>query len=151
MNWRTLHGDPIPDLKAWIKQNSDRTQEVHVACDSIQAGKYTDYVCVAVVLNPPHGGRVAYRIQRTAREMSLRKRLLQEVWYAVEEALQLSDICPGRLTVHIDANPVEKHASSKYLQELVGMVVGQGFKAVWKPESWAASHVADHVCRLGVM
>jgi predicted RNase H-related nuclease YkuK (DUF458 family) len=81
------------------------------------------------------------------REHSLRKRLLQEVWFAVEVALQLTDICPGRLTVHIDANPVEKHASSKYLQELIGMVVGQGFKALWKPDAWAATHVADWACR----
>jgi predicted RNase H-related nuclease YkuK (DUF458 family) len=29
----------------------------------------------------------------------------------------------------------------------VGLVVGQGFKALIKPESWAASHAADHVVR----
>ena len=34
-----------------------------------------------------------------------------------------------------------------YVQELVGLVVGQGFKALIKPESWAASHAADHVVR----
>jgi predicted RNase H-related nuclease YkuK (DUF458 family) len=37
--------------------------------------------------------------------------------------------------------------SSAYVQELVGLVVGQGFKALIKPESWAASHAADHVVR----
>ena len=26
-------------------------------------------------------------------------------------------------------------------------MVGQGFKALIKPESWAASHAADHVVR----
>jgi predicted RNase H-related nuclease YkuK (DUF458 family) len=53
----------------------------------------------------------------------------------------------GALTVHIDANPVVAHKSSLYVQELVGLVVGQGFKALIKPESWAASHAADHVVR----
>ena len=53
----------------------------------------------------------------------------------------------GDLTVHIDANPVVAHKSSAYVQELVGLVVGQGFKALIKPESWAASHAADHVVR----
>jgi hypothetical protein len=53
----------------------------------------------------------------------------------------------GGLTVHIDANPVVAHKSSAYVQELVGLVVGQGFKALIKPESWAASHAADHVVR----
>ena len=54
---------------------------------------------------------------------------------------------PGELTVHIDANPVVAHKSSAYVQELVGLVVGQGFKALIKPESWAAPHAADHVVR----
>lgn len=53
----------------------------------------------------------------------------------------------GDLTVHIDANPVVAHKSSQYVQELVGLVLGQGFKALIKPESWAASHAADHVVR----
>ena len=39
------------------------------------------------------------------------------------------------------------HRSSAYVQELVGLVVGQGFKALIKPDSWAASHAADHVVR----
>jgi predicted RNase H-related nuclease YkuK (DUF458 family) len=61
--------------------------------------------------------------------------------------LQFSPIVPGELAVHIDANPVLKHKSSAYVQELVGLVVGQGFKALIKPHSWAASHAADHVVR----
>lgn len=49
--------------------------------------------------------------------------------------------------VHIDANPVVAYKSSQYVQELVGLVVGQGFRALIKPESWAASDAADHVVR----
>ena len=48
---------------------------------------------------------------------------------------------------HIDANPVETHRSSRYVQELVGLVVSQGFRAVIKPESWAASRAADRMVR----
>ena len=54
--------------------------------------------------------------------------------------LQASPIVKGDLTVHIDANPVVAHKSRQCVQELVGLVVGQGFKALIKPESWAASH-----------
>jgi predicted RNase H-related nuclease YkuK (DUF458 family) len=56
-------------------------------------------------------------------------------------------VVKGELTVHIDANPVVKHRSSAYVQELVGLVVGQGFRALIKPEAWAASHCADHIVR----
>ncbi len=54
---------------------------------------------------------------------------------------------PGPLSVHIDANPLPRHRSSAHVQELVGLVVGQGFKALIKPESWCATHAADHVVR----
>jgi len=56
-------------------------------------------------------------------------------------------VVPGDLTVHIDANPVVTHKSSAHVQELVGLVVGQGFKAAIKPEAWAATHCADRVVR----
>jgi predicted RNase H-related nuclease YkuK (DUF458 family) len=100
-----------------------------------------------VVLTPRKGGRVAYRREAVPRITSLRERLLKEVWKSVELGLQLSPIVVGDLTVHVDANPVVAHRSSAYVQELVGLVVGQGFKALIKPESWAASHAADHVVR----
>jgi predicted RNase H-related nuclease YkuK (DUF458 family) len=47
---------------------------------------------------------------------------------------------------HIDVNPVVAHKSSAYVQELGGPVVGQGFKALIKPRSRAASCCADHSC-----
>ena len=102
---------------------------------------------VVVILTPAKGGRVAYRRQVVPRITSLRERLLTEVWTSVELGLQFSPLVAGELTVHIDANPVVAHKSSAYVQELVGLVVGQGFKALIKPESWAASHAADHVVR----
>lgn len=61
--------------------------------------------------------------------------------------MELSPIVKGELTVHIDANPVVKHKSSAYVQELVGLVMAQGFKALIKPDSWAATHAADHIVR----
>jgi hypothetical protein len=34
-----------------------------------------------------------------------------------------------------------------HVQELVGLVVSQGFRAQVKPESWAATHAADRLVR----
>ena len=75
---------------------------------------------------------------------------LLEVWKSVDLGLQLSPIVVGDLTVHVDANPVVSHRSSAYVQELVGLVVGQGFRALIKPDSWAATHAADHLVRASV-
>ena len=141
--WRTLTGEPIDDVVHWVDVSMQSGQLVHVGTDSLQAGKSTFFVTVVVVLNPPKGGRVAYTRTVVPRVSSLRERLSREVWMSVELGMKL----PVLPTIHIDANPSEKYLSNKYLQELVGMVVGQGFKALYKPDSWAATHAADHCVR----
>ena len=145
--WKTLAEVPIADIDAFVREASRDGQAVHIGTDSLQSGRVTQFVTVVVILTPRKGGRVAYRRDSVPRIASLRERLLTEVWRSVELGLKFSPIVKGDLTVHIDANPVVQHKSSAYVQELVGLVVGQGFKALIKPESWAASHTADHVVR----
>ena len=145
--WKTLNEVRIPDILQFVRDASRDGQAVHVGTDSLQTGRHTQFVTVVVILTPRKGGRVAYRREVVPRITSLRERLLTEVWKSVDLGLQFSPVVEGELTVHIDANPVVKHKSSAYVQELVGLVVGQGFKALIKPEAWAATHAADHVVR----
>ena len=145
--WKTLGEIKTPDIVEFVAEASRAGQAVHVGTDSLQSGRFTQFVTVVVILTPGKGGRVAYRREIVPRITSLRERLLKEVWKSVDLGLQASPIVKGDLTVHIDANPVVAYKSSQYVQELVGLVVGQGFKALIKPESWAASHAADHVVR----
>lgn len=142
--WRTLDGVHIQDIQEWIERACTEGQEVHIGTDSLQVGRWTQFVTVAVIHTPGKGGRVAYAKDTVPRITSLRERLLKEVWKSVELAMALGEL---PLTVHVDANPDERHASSKYLQELVGLVMAQGFRTLIKPESWAASHTADHIVR----
>jgi predicted RNase H-related nuclease YkuK (DUF458 family) len=139
--WRTLNGEHIDDIVQWT--DTQVGEVVHVGTDSLQTGRFTQFVTVVVILNPPHGGRVAYVREVVDRITSLRERLNKEVWMSVELSLQFA----RRPVVHIDANPKERFMSSKYIQELVGMVVGQGFEYLAKPDAWAATHAADHVVR----
>ena len=145
--WKTLNEVKITDILQFVRDASRDGQAVHIGTDSLQSGRVTQFVTVVVILTPRKGGRVAYRRETVPRITSLRERLLKEVWRSVDLGLQFSPIVRGDLTVHIDANPVVAHKSSQHVQELVGLVVGQGFKALIKPESWAASHAADHVVR----
>ena len=39
------------------------------------------------------------------------------------------------------------HRGSAYIEELVGLVVSQGFRAQVKPGCWAATHVVDRLVR----
>jgi predicted RNase H-related nuclease YkuK (DUF458 family) len=145
--WRTLTGVPIGDVMDFVRASARDGQVVHVGTDSLQLARHTRLVTVVAILTPRRGGRAIWRREVRPRIASLRERLLREVWLSVELGVALSPVVPGPLNVHIDANPVETHRSSRYVQELVGLVVSQGFRAVIKPESWAASRAADRMVR----
>ncbi len=145
--WKTLTEIRIPDILQFVADASRNGQAVHIGTDSLQTRRLTKFVTVVVILTPQKGGRVAYRRDSMPRIASLRERLLTEVWRSVDLGLRCSPFVKGDLTVHIDANPVVAHKSSAYVQELVGLVVGQGFRALIKPRSWAASSCADHIVR----
>lgn len=147
MRWRTLAEKSVPDISQFVKDATTAGQEVHVGTDSLQTGRFTQFCTVVIVHTPTKGGRVAYSREVVPRITSLRERLQKEVWKSVTVALMLAPLAPDRLSVHIDANTEPRHRSSQFAHELVGMVMGQGFKAVIKPDAYAASHAADWIVR----
>jgi uncharacterized protein len=153
-SWWTIEKEPVSDVLTVFKSLvSGGTRDVHIGTDSQQAGKFTEFVTVIVVLEPGKGGRAFYSRERTSRVKSLRERLMREVMLSVGLGLELNGSIPGssNLTIHIDANPNVTFRSSDYIKELTSMVVGQGFKAVLKPDAWCASHVADHTVKTKVL
>lgn len=146
--WKTVSGVDVPSIRDYVAVATSDGRAVHIGTDSLQTGRTTQFVTIVAVLTPHHGGRAAYTRAIVPRITSLRERLLKEVWYSVALGMELNDVVKGDLTIHIDANPSERHMSSRYVQELVGLAVGQGFRAVIKPEAWASSHAADHIVRM---
>lgn len=152
--WKTIDGVKIDNIVDKIKETlSSGEREVHVGSDSQQDGKFTEYVSVVVLLEKGRGGRAFYVRERVPRVTSLRERLLREVWMSVNIGLELNAHLAetNGLTIHVDANPNLKFRSSDHVKELTSMVMSQGFKTLLKPESWAASHLADHVVKHKVM
>lgn len=144
MRWKTLTGVAIGDsILDFVTEAAKNGQAVHIGTDSLQAGRYTLFTTVVVILTPGKGGRVAYSKNIVPRIASLRERLLKETAASVDLGLQLTGIVPGDLTIHLDVNSDARHRSNAHVSELVGYVVGQGFKALIKPQAWAASHCAD--------
>jgi uncharacterized protein len=153
--WKTLAGEEV-DLRSAIEAELRAYPEVEVtiASDSQQRGQWTEYVTVVTLIRPGKGGRVLFNREHIARIRELRERLWKETWRSTELAMELTETpdIGERMkidvaAIHIDANVDPKHKSSKYVEELVGLVVGQGFNAVVKPEAWAASHAADHAVK----
>lgn len=156
--WKSLGGEEV-DLRDAVEAtvlSSDTPVEIHIGTDSQQMGKNTEYVTVVVVQKLGKGARVFYTREKVPRIKSLRERLYKEVWHTTELAMELtttpdigdSDLIEKALiTLHIDANTNEKYKSAEYAKELASLAVGQGFRTLLKPDSWAAAHAADHVVK----
>ena len=149
--WRTLHGVRVDDILHTIKGFVEEGFAVHIGTDAQKATRHTNFVVVACLLSPlRRGHRVFYASFRHGR-MSIRQKLFQEAWLSTEFALKLCEVgsveSHERIHVHIDVNPKAIHKSSQYLQQLAGMVAGQGFPVLYKPDAWAASRAADHAVK----
>lgn len=151
--WKTIEGQEVDIIEIFDDLMKNGERDVHIGTDSQQAGPATEFVTVLVILTPTKGGRAFYTRERTPRVKSLRERLMREVWMSVTTGLELNDRIPAHseLTIHIDANPNVQFKSSNYVKELTAMVVSQGFNAVLKPDSWCATHAADHVVKYKVL
>lgn len=155
--WKTLTSGETVDLRAAVESELREfpDAELHIGSDSQQSGQFTEYVTVVIIHRPTKGGRVFFCRERIPRVKELRERLWKEVWRSTELAMELTttpDIGKPVVEVkvaaiHIDANVDPKHKSSKYVEELAGLAMGQGFNAIVKPEAWAASHAADHAVK----
>lgn len=155
--WKTLAGQPVDLRDALLEEISlCPNLELHIGSDSQQMGQATEYVTVAVCIRPAKGGRVFFCRERVPRVRTLHERLYNEVWRSTELAMELTstpdigehDALAGRhVDIHIDINVDERYASAQFLQELAGMCTGQGFNVLHKPDSWAASHAADHAVK----
>ena len=160
--WRALAGEEVVLRDAVLAALRDCRNEglgtmVHIGSDSQQFGKETQYCTVVIVVKEGKGARVFFNRERVPRIRTLRERLYNEVWRSTELAMELTstpdvgladELSEADITIHVDANVDPAYKSSEYVQELAGLCVGMGFSQVLlKPDSWAASHAADHVVK----
>ena len=150
--WLTMDSVRIPDLVAALGdllRSGNRV--IHIGTDAQKVDARVDFVTCVVVLTPGKGGRVFHTRIRKPREdvRSLRLKLFMEAWYSVETAMELEPHIPegSPIVVHLDVNPDKRWASSRHISEVVGLVMGQGFEVLFKPDAWAASRTADHVVK----
>ena len=52
-----------------------------------------------------------------------------------------------QIEVHCDANPDVRYENNNFVKQLAGMIMGQGFAYVLKPNAWVSSHAADHIVK----
>lgn len=132
------------DIPALLEPNVK--YEVYVGTDSKvkRADRKVMYATCIILYRKGKGGKILLCKEKKSMPNSLRERLAIEVWKSLETSMELTKHIPNHeIVVHVDVNKSPKYKSGDFCQELVSMVVGQGFKCVVKPDAFAAQSVAD--------
>jgi predicted RNase H-related nuclease YkuK (DUF458 family) len=78
---------------------------------------------------------------------SLRMRMLLEAYRSIEAAMEIEPHITNRLSVHLDVGSTKRSKTAKFHKELEFLVQAQGYLCAIKPDSWAASAVADRMAK----
>src|SRR3989344_29688 len=149
----------IKDIKEYIAADSAFFYDIIVVCDSPSSDKPFFPIAI-VVLRRGAGGRFFLKkmqypdnfLKRFA-NINWKNRILQEVYLSCELALSLRETLEkefGQATltfnyqfqyIHADVGEIGK--TKEMVKEVVGLIRSNGFEARIKPQSFAATVVAD--------
>ena len=149
--WHSGSGETISveEILQDIKESKLRNSliELHVGTDSDPNGKKFANATGIALRFPGSGCR--YYWTRTyldpIKNKNLAVRLNAEVTQTIFIADALRKALAGsfEIVVHIDCSPNIKHRSGIYTKQLKSYAIGMGFTVKVKPNSWAASCIAD--------
>ena len=139
------------EIKSFICNDSSCEYRLIVGTDS-EGIKKPSFVTAIIVLRVGRGGRYFWKktnngsIYHTLRdriynEVNLSLATAQEIINCLNRASRNDDYLKYDFQIHIDVG--RKGPTREMVKEVVGMVQGNGFEARIKPESFAASNVAD--------
>lgn len=145
------HLDPravAEEINAFMNADNKRAYKVTIGTDSLlYADKSADFVTAVVVHRVGNGGRYFWRRASFGNFYTLRDRILKEVTVSLDltkliiEQLRNMRNAKFDLEIHVDVG--ENGETKQMIQELVGMIRANNFEAKTKPQSYAASCVAD--------
>lgn len=136
----------VTDLLDYVAEEPDAKYKLIVGTDSHTR---TDlcFVTAIIVHRLGKGARYYYRRRHQQKIRSLRQRIFYETAISLTLAERLAGSLAeqGKATLNVEIHlDVGQHGETKDLiRDVVGMVVGSGFHAEIKPNSYGASKVAD--------
>ena len=133
----------------FVKIDPQNNYKLIVGTDSHPGIDEVVFVTAIVIYRMGRGGRFFYHKERVSLTVDMKKRIFHEVSRSLQVASKLTDFIAEEdeysqnmnVEIHIDVG--EKGPSSEIIKEVMGMVVGSGYEAMIKPDSYAASTVAD--------
>jgi len=135
-------------ILSFLAQDSDSTYQLVIGTDSQpKNGSGIDFVTAIVVHRIGKGGIYFWCQTLTKKPMVLRQRMYEEAALSLSMAetvltlLHRDGITKYDVEIHVD---VGKYGDTReMLTEIVGMIRGNGYVVKTKPDSYAASKVAD--------
>ncbi len=133
---------------AYTDENPEEQYKLIIGTDS-QAHFHQDvcFVTAIIIHRVGKGARYFYRRQKQRYMKSLRQRIYYETFLSLEVATCLTSKLAAngnsRLNIEIHLDVGEKGDTKEMIREVVGLVIGSGFRACIKPQSYGASKVAD--------
>lgn len=135
-------------MSGFVLHNTDRDYRLIIGSDSLPNGDGQVYLVTAIVLHRVgNGGIYFWRRRLSAKLHSLRDRMYAEALASIgmaqrlESVADLKPLLRNNIEIHVDVG--EDGPTRDMIQELVGMIIAHGYEAKTKPESFAASKVAD--------
>lgn len=139
----------VGEIEKFVAADPTRRYKLFVGTDSEKDGDgTTEFVTAIVVYRVGNGGRYFWRRTVVGPFYTLRDRIVQEVLFSLEagrellKALQQSEAVKGfHIEIHADVG--ENGETRTMMQDVIGMIRAYNFEPKTKPESYAASSVAD--------
>lgn len=139
----------VREILGYMQADQKYDYKIMIGTDSEQThDRKADFVTAIVVHRVGNGGRYFWRrIVPTTKFHTLRDRITNEVLLSLDitqqflEATKTVELPKYDFEIHIDIG--ENGATKAIIQELTGMIRANNFSVKTKPDSYAASKVAD--------
>ena len=138
----------IENIVRFMNVDNTRKYTIIIGSDSLQlAPGVADFVTAIVCHRVGNGGIYFWRGSQHKGHKTLRDRIWHEVLLSLDIAKDFLERMKGKTVptfdfeVHIDVG--ERGPTRELIQELVGIVRANNFEARVKPQSYAASSIAD--------
>jgi len=144
----------LEEVRQYILEN--KKAKIYFGCDSQKFKKHgkwnARYVTAIVVYEKNNNkifGEISFEKDFDNNPSRPFTRMYREVQKTVDIFVQLLDVLENRdFEIHIDVNSSKKHGSNVAYDAVKGLVMSVcGVEPKFKPNSFAASHVADHLLR----
>jgi predicted RNase H-related nuclease YkuK (DUF458 family) len=139
----------VEEITNFVEEDKNRHYRIIIGSDSDGHNneEMIDFVTAIVVHRVGNGGRYFWRRLELPKFHTLRDRIIQEVLFSIEVAKEILIILKNLKLPHFDfeihVDIGENGETKSMMQEVIGMIRAYNFEAKIKPESYAASKVAD--------